>query len=191
VSTERVRDDVVLRDDSGIRLIRLIVHGQPIAQGSKKSLGPGRPWVEVNKEKLDPWRENIASVVRGAGVRLLTGPMSVMLTFYFPYRKQDLGSTGAPRASAPAYKTTPPDLDKLVRAALDGITKGGLWMDDGQVAVLVTEKRYAPRPGLRIEIRPLGGADGKVSSEGEEGAPGVQGGQAPLWVEEGTGSEEP
>lgn len=187
----RVTDDVVLRDmDGTIRLIRLIVHGKPVQQGSKKSLGPGRPWVEDNKETLDPWRNNIASVVRSAGVQLLTGPMSVMLNFRFAYRQQDLRADGTLRHNAPSYKTTTPDLDKLVRAALDGITKGGLWVDDGQVAVLVTEKRYAPRPGLSIEIRPLGGGDGQVSPQGSEGDAGVQGGQAPLWVEEGAEGDE-
>lgn len=181
----RVREDVVHRDEYGqIRLIRLLVFGKPIQQGSKRSLGPGRPWVEDNKEQLEPWREQIASAARSAETGMLTGALQVGLTFYFKYRKSDLRADGTPRLGAPAYKITTPDVDKLARAALDGLTAGGVWVDDQQVAVLVCEKRYAPTAGLRIEIRPLRGDDGPEAHEGAEGHEGVQGGQAPLWVED-------
>lgn len=189
MAVERVRDDVVHRDEYGqIRLIRLVVFGKPVQQGSKKSLGPGRPWIEDNKEELEPWRNAIASASRNAGVPMMTGPLNVVLTFYFKHRDQDVGTgrnAGVVKPNAPLYKKTRPDLDKLARAVLDALTEGGIWEDDARVAVLTCEKRYAPIPGVRIEIRPLGGADGQEPTQGAQGHGGVQGGQAPLWVEDG------
>ncbi len=61
------------------------------------------------------------------------------------------------RDDAPYYKTTPVDIDKAARAALDALTASGLWKDDSQVAVLVANKKYVQQgtPGLNIVIGDL------------------------------------
>jgi len=55
------------------------------------------------------------------------------------------------RDSAPLYPAGVPDLDKLCRAVLDGLTMGGAWKDDSQVINLHAVKKYGV-PGCRIEI---------------------------------------
>ena len=64
-----------------------------------------------------------------------------------------------------AFPIVPPDVDKLARAALDGIGQGlngkvgdGLvWGDDAQVIELIARKLYADdrEPGADITITPM------------------------------------
>jgi Holliday junction resolvase RusA-like endonuclease len=54
--------------------------------------------------------------------------------------------------------TTKPDVDNVVKAIFDGCN-GVLWKDDVQVVDFRLRKRYAPTPGVRVEVclveRPL------------------------------------
>ena len=51
-----------------------------------------------------------------------------------------------------AQVTTTPDIDKLVRAALDSMT-GIVYLDDCQVVSLHAEEVYALSPGLLVQAR--------------------------------------
>jgi Holliday junction resolvase RusA-like endonuclease len=55
----------------------------------------------------------------------------------------------------------PPDLDKLTRAVLDGLTRAGVWADDGQVVELRATKCYDDDhpPGVDLWVWPLDGQD--------------------------------
>jgi Holliday junction resolvase RusA-like endonuclease len=58
---------------------------------------------------------------------------------------------------APLYPTTPPDIDKLERAILDGLTDAGVWLDDSQVVTLHADKRYQrwdEVPGAVVTVYP-------------------------------------
>ena len=66
------------------------------------------------------------------------------------------------RADAPPWPTgNHGDLDKLVRATLDGLTEGGVWTDDKLVVELLARKRFAgSQPsGAAIEIESWGADD--------------------------------
>jgi Holliday junction resolvase RusA-like endonuclease len=96
---------------------------------------------------VGPWREAIrAETQRVTGCEFITGPVHVVIQFWLPRPKS------AKSGSLPAKR---PDLDKLVRAVLDGVTEGGALADDGQVVRLGAEKTYATEsmpPGCRIKI---------------------------------------
>jgi crossover junction endodeoxyribonuclease RusA len=123
--------------------VRIEVAGIPAPQGSKRHVGGGR-MVEQSRA-VGPWREavraNTEEVVaaypdtdEGTGYAFV-GPVTVVIKFRLPRPK-----------SAPASVTMPakrPDLDKLCRAVLDGLTDGGAFADDGQVVSLVAYKRFA------------------------------------------------
>lgn len=56
------------------------------------------------------------------------------------------------------YPTVAPDLDKLLRALLDGIGQSGvIWGDDSQVVRLTAWKAYADwrEPGAEAKIREM------------------------------------
>jgi Holliday junction resolvase RusA-like endonuclease len=96
---------------------------------------------------LKRWKQAINGEAKvemwARGTEAIEGPVSVELVFYMPAPKR--------RNARPAVK---PDVDKLARAVLDGLT-GSAFADDGQVVELKASKRYAdlehPRTGVQIE----------------------------------------
>lgn len=56
-----------------------------------------------------------------------------------------------PRTAKRALPTVKPDLDKLARATLDGMT-GIVFDDDARVTTLLVTKRYDANPGARILV---------------------------------------
>ena len=115
--------------------MRIVVRGIPAAQGSKCHVGGGR-MVESSRA-VGPWREAVRAETQRAmdGTGRLDGPLAVTLAFALP-RPRSLPK----KVTHPAKR---PDLDKLSRAVLDGLTEGGAWFDDGQVVRLYAAKRYA------------------------------------------------
>lgn len=130
-------------------MLTVTVPGIPVGQGRVSFLGRGRA-VHSNANKLLPWRQAIAAHVRqemaAAGVtEPLVGPLTLTATFVLPRPK-----------SAPKRRWAPdgrPDLDHLVRAACDGLTQGGIWVDDGQVVAVAASKVYG-LPGAVLAIAP-------------------------------------
>lgn len=125
----------------------VVVHGRPAPQGSKRSLGPGR-MVEQSPH-VYPWRE----AVRGATEKAVAenhwmppdGQVSLHCVFTLPRPRSHYRTgkhSGALRADAPQFPTTRPDLDKLLRATLDGLTDSGAIHDDSQIFHLAAAKVY-------------------------------------------------
>jgi crossover junction endodeoxyribonuclease RusA len=87
----------------------------------------------------------------------LAGPVALLAVFSLP-RPKGHYRTGRNahllKESAPNFPAGRPDLDKLLRALLDGLTAGGAWLDDSQVAQLAATKEWG-QPGCRIEIEQL------------------------------------
>ena len=113
--------------------VRFFIPGIPVQQGSKTAFVVGKRAVvtDQNKAKLKPWRAVVAAHAdRGV---TFDEPVAVGLIFYMP-------RPARPRWNVPAVK---PDIDKLVRALLDGLTDGGLISDDARVVRLTAEERYA------------------------------------------------
>jgi crossover junction endodeoxyribonuclease RusA len=129
--------------------LEIVVEGSPVPQGSFRHIGNGR--IIAANPKLNAWRQTIADqVVEKTSVRLIDGFCRVDLVFTLPRPKS------VPK-SRRARPTTKPDLDKLVRAALDAISLPKyvqLLTDDSIVTDLHAAKRYADhtQPGVRIFI---------------------------------------
>ena len=115
--------------------VEFFIPGMPIQQGSKSGFSRiGSTSVQMtdqNKDKLKPWRHTVAARA-DIGITF-DCPVSVELTFVMPKPKK-------PRWSTPAVK---PDIDKLERAVLDGLTDGGLLYDDARVVRLLGVLEYA------------------------------------------------
>jgi crossover junction endodeoxyribonuclease RusA len=138
-------------------MMMITVRGTPAPQGSKRHVGGGR-MIEMSKA-IGPWREavraNAERTMNGTGP--ITGPVRVSITFELA-RPRGHYRTGRNahliRDTAPAFPATRPDLDKLVRATLDGLTMSGAWSDDSQVVHLHALKLYG-QPGCTIVVTRL------------------------------------
>jgi len=109
---------------------------------------------------LKPWRAAIAEACHNlpAGHIKMLGPVRVEIVFY-------LRRPPSVKVTKRAMPIVPPDIDKLVRGALDGVSQGLngkvgdgiLWGDDAQVIELIAHKYYADdrEPGADITITEL------------------------------------
>lgn len=139
------------------------VVGTPVPQGSKVANRFGHGVRDANATKLKPWRAEVAAcvteVVADTGWATLDDPCEVVITFFHPRTKSHYGTgrnAGRLKPSAPAWKSTAPDIDKLTRAILDALTTSQAIRDDARVARLVVEDRWADAAtGARITISSL------------------------------------
>jgi Holliday junction resolvase RusA-like endonuclease len=117
------------------------VPGLPAPKGSRKSFVNPRTGRIVSLdacERTKPYQEAVALAVREAmqGAPPLEGPISLTVTFLLPL----------PKRASRKLPCVRPDVDKLLRSVLDGMTSGGAYQDDGQVTDVSVEKRYASVP---------------------------------------------
>jgi Holliday junction resolvase RusA-like endonuclease len=143
-------------------LISVFVAGIPAPQGSKTFYGRGR--VVESSKAAGPWRKLVSAEVRrerGPVAPPLAGPLWARLTFTFPRPQGHYGrgktTSRIVRPGAPAQPDVKPDIDKLARCVLDGLTDAGAWKDDGQVTMLTAVKQYGPRPGCQIILTTIEG----------------------------------
>ena len=139
---------------------RFSVLGLPAPQGSKTHIGNGR-MVESSK-RVKPWRRQVAAAyVQHDFGDVLIGPLALTVDFYLPRPKAHYGTgrnAGTLKDSAPAEHLTMPDLDKLVRAVGDALTRLA-WRDDSQIFAWHAYKHYATTDhpvGAQITIQELG-----------------------------------
>jgi len=132
----------------------LTVHvvGLPAPQGSKRGFVVGNRAVVVddNKPTLRTWRDDVKRAaldeITATGYTPADDGLVVDVTFLLP-RPRSHYRTGRNahllRDSAPAYPTTKPDIDKLLRSTLDALKVAGAYRDDSHVVRVVMEKLYA------------------------------------------------
>ena len=146
--------------DHPLIVTAFFVPGVPVAQGSSRAfLVPGRDGdrpravvTAANRAELRSWRYLVASAAAGLFLRPLDGPVELVLEFHLPIPKTRHRTLRTERQIAEwARPVRKPDLDKLVRAALDALT-GVAFRDDAQVVALDARKEYADTPGLRVFV---------------------------------------
>lgn len=132
----------------GETMIQFHVPGIPVPQGSKKTIphkASGRFVMIDAHPGLKGWRKAVTAAARDhAGTFARHDPVMLVADFKLP----------RPRTVRRDYPAVKPDLDKLTRALLDGITDAGVWVDDGQVISVTTTKRYG-EPGVSVSIYSL------------------------------------
>ncbi len=71
------------------------------------------------------------------------GEIKIKITFYF--ETKDKKKQGTP-------KTSPGDLDNLLKLLFDVMTSAGFWKDDSRITELHAEKRWAASAGIYIKL---------------------------------------
>jgi Holliday junction resolvase RusA-like endonuclease len=93
---------------------------------------------------LAVWRSLIGWEAKLAGASPHSLPVRITIAFYMP----------RPKTVKRAFPSVAPDLDKLVRAVLDGLT-GVAYADDGQVVEIYAQKLYGASVGAEIRLESL------------------------------------
>lgn len=141
-------------------VFRCCIVGKPEPAGSKRGVG-GRPGqgpprvIDANKNAAG-WKQRVALEVsqKYRGQVWAKTPMMLRLVFYRTRPAKDY-RTGKNahllRDDAPEFPLAKPDVLKLARAIEDALT-GVIWHDDAQIVNEPIAKRWAARPGVKIEI---------------------------------------
>lgn len=122
------------------------VPGRPVPQGSKRGFvaGSRAVLVDVNRESLGAWRSSVAlAAAEAAAGQEIAGAVELEAEFFLT----------PPLSVKRPYPSVRPDLDKLVRSLLDGLTGSGIWHDDAQVVRMTVAKSYGPQAGARIRVK--------------------------------------
>lgn len=125
-------------DITGISANYFVI-GRPVPQGSLKFIN-GRP-IHERAQDLAVWRADIARGARSAMFEKIEGAAEVHLLFIF----------NQPKTVKRLEPFVRPDIDKLSRAVLDGLT-GAAFDDDQQVTKLIAQKIYGEEQGVWITI---------------------------------------
>lgn len=120
-------------------MISFRVDGKPIPQGSMKVI-QGHI-IHSQGSALAAWRASVGLGAKLAGAKPHGDPVEISLIFIM----------ARPRTVTRLEPSVPPDLDKLVRAVLDGLTAIA-YRDDAQVCTLTATKEYGDRPGVQVYI---------------------------------------
>jgi crossover junction endodeoxyribonuclease RusA len=123
---------------SGIKK-SFFVKGKPVSQGSLKFI-KGHA-IHVKGRELALWRGTIAAMARSTNITKIQVGVDMDLVFIFNKPK-------TVKRNEPYVR---PDLDKLIRAVLDGLT-GVAYEDDQQVVRLTAQKAYGETEGVHIRI---------------------------------------
>lgn len=118
------------------------VGGIPATKGSWRVMR-GRLLPDNANER--PWASAVAWTAKAAGVRVVTGPVAIAISCYYPKPKR-------PTHPFPSRN----DADKAARSVLDALT-GIAWVDDQQVVDLRVTKGFAGEsgPGAQVTIGEL------------------------------------
>jgi Holliday junction resolvase RusA-like endonuclease len=120
-------------------VISFRVDGIPVPQGSMRVFNGH---VVHNKgAELAVWRSAIAIEAKRAGCTPEPGPVKLDLLFVML----------KPKTVKRDFPTVAPDLDKLIRAALDAMTAIA-YIDDGQVIEITANKVYGPQAFLEVGL---------------------------------------
>lgn len=117
-----------------VETVTVWVPGDPVAQGSMRSLGPRRI-VSGNADRIAEYRAMVRRAILDMPVRqaMVMDPARLVVTFVVKRPKS---------AKAGALPAKTPDLDKYVRACCDALTQAGVWSDDKLMVSLRADKVY-------------------------------------------------
>ena len=148
--------------------ITLTIPGTPVPQGSMTCVGRRgfHQLIPSNRAALKPWRDQIARAAdQAAAAGHWWHDQPVHVTLRFTIVRPDT----IPRRVRPwPHVARGGDLDKLVRAVLDGLVQGHLLDDDSRVVILDASKAYpdthpspaahgySADPGVIVTVRPIG-----------------------------------
>lgn len=145
--------------------LTVAVAGTPAPQGSKKIVRRhGKAFlVDDNDGAKQAWRTAVVAACTRSYGRVLPydGPVAVTLSFRLPMPKTRRAAVR--RVGVDAH-TVKPDLDKLVRNTLDGLTDAGVIVDDSRVWQIHASKTEhdaaVASPGVTITVAAYGYWDG-------------------------------
>lgn len=86
---------------------------------------------------------------------MLTAPIALSMTAYFPIPKSTSKKQHARMASGNVFHTKRPDIDNCIKSILDGMS-GISYHDDAAIAEIRAKKAYSDNPRVEVTLEELG-----------------------------------
>lgn len=136
--------------------IKFEVNGIPVGQPRPRAFAKAGRARVYNPATAEAWKGAIALAVKPHLPELpFEGPVQLTIYHTMPRPKGHFRTgkhAGELRGDAPRKHASKPDLDNLLKAAMDALTTVGVWRDDDQVFMCNVTKFYGDRPGATIII---------------------------------------
>ena len=126
-----------------------IVPPKATSQTKRLVMVGGKPRFFPTKDHQQAEGDLLALCAEHAPPAPLEGPVSLSVSFTFPWRKSETKKRRA-RTLLPNDKR--PDLDNLVKLIGDVLTKLRFYNDDGQVSTLLVSKWWGDNVGISVSI---------------------------------------
>lgn len=136
-------------------MLDFIVYGAPHGKGRPRvgRVGAGVRMFTPAKTVAYEGLVAHAGGVAMAGRDLLDGPVELRLLIDCQVPASWSKKKRAQALACEILPTTKPDVDNVIKAIGDGLN-GVVWRDDVQITDIITRKRYAEKPQVRVMVRP-------------------------------------
>lgn len=140
-------------------MLHATIPGAPVAKGRPRATTVGGRARLYTPAKTRQWEAKAAECIRAEWGQQepLQGPVCVSVLVV---RARPSSKTWKRKPMPPEWAPTRPDLDNYVKAALDAVSRAGVWVDDSQVIRLTATKRIAAGgelPRVEVRVRPAEG----------------------------------
>ena len=139
-----------------VNRIFFVVPGEPVPKARPRFTmqgGKARTYTPTSSAAYETTVGLLAhAAMRAQGIsEPLAGALHVQVQAFFPVPK----TWSKKRKAAASWHASRPDLDNVVKAALDGLNRVA-FADDGQVASVYATKAYSATPRLEVAVYEIG-----------------------------------
>ena len=147
-----------------MRTISFIVPGQPVAKGRARMSTRGGFIRSYTPEKTRKYEAQVShyatQAMRQSGCEIFEGPVSVHVQAAMAIPESWSKKKRESAQQLIIWPISRPDLDNIIKAALDGINEI-VFADDSQVVKLSGSKLYSANPQLTVTIEEVGKEPGR------------------------------
>lgn len=125
--------------------------GEPMGKGRPRFLrGSGRTYTPPTTAKYEN-RLKAAAKKAMEGKHILDGPVRIRVMAFFQIPKSVSARTRRSMVQGFEWPTKKPDLDNVLKMAMDALN-AVVWLDDKQVVADKTTKHWGENPGLAVYV---------------------------------------
>lgn len=130
----------------------LTIPGEPVGKGRPRLTRTGKAYTPA---RTRAYEQKIRQAYLEQNGEKLNGYIVATITAYMQIPKSASKRQAAEMAAGIIRPAKTPDIDNIVKAALDGLN-GLAYEDDKQIVKVVAEKWYSIKPRLEIELSAAG-----------------------------------
>ena len=146
-------------DDNRNPFFRLTVEGAPVAKGRPRMTRSGRVYTP-SKTRAYEERIRQLTAIEMVGRPATESPVIVHVAAVFESPPSWSRTKRLAVVQGGSFHAVKPDIDNIVKAALDGICfENGAVRDDKQIVELCAFKTYGPHARLMIDVFEIGSTD--------------------------------